>query len=562
MQTFPTQQSSSTRCLSQFFAKILIRRRLIRLHKDLTRRSFLSTLVMPAVCLIALGTLAVSARAQMVDNTQAINPINAGINKSLTQEIGTGRGNVNIPDSSLFIINRDAFRAVRRGRQLFQRKFTRVQGQGPGVDDGVGNIATTKEIGAGLADSCAACHGRPRGSAGVGGDVVTRPDSRSAPHLFGLGLKEMLADEMTSDMRAIRTKAVTSAKQIRKSVTLPLLTKGVSFGSITGNPDGSIDTSQVQGVNPDLRVRPFFAQGGTISMREFIVGALNAEMGLQAVDPDLAAASAGGRVITPSGMVLDGSQDAIEAPPAPDPVNGNEIDPALVDHLEFYLLNYFKPGISQHDPSANHGSKVFDQLGCATCHVENLTVNHDRRVADLNTVYDPVNGIFNRMFATATALIHKVNDNSGYPPLMVPNGQPFVVQDIYTDFKRHDLGPNFHERNWDGTIQTEFLTRPLWGVGSLGSLGHDGRSINLTEVILRHGGEAQASRDAFANLFSQGNEGDALDLLHFLGTLVLFPPDDTASNLDPGNRAAPNFPQSGHGSIKLTVLFNNPKDPE
>ncbi len=561
MRTF-AQQSSFMRCLSQFFAKILIRRRLIRLHKDLTRRSFLSTLVMPAVCLIALGTLAASARAQMVDNTQAINPINAGINKSLTQEIGTGRGNVNIPDSSLFIINRDAFRAVRRGRQLFQRKFTRVQGQGPGVDDGVGNIATTKEIGAGLADSCAACHGRPRGSAGVGGDVVTRPDSRSAPHLFGLGLKEMLADEMTSDMRAIRTKAVTSAKQIRKSVTLPLLTKGVSFGSITGNPDGSIDTSQVQGVNPDLRVRPFFAQGGTISMREFIVGALNAEMGLQAVDPDLAAASAGGRVITPSGMVLDGSQDAIEAPPAPDPVNGNEIDPALVDHLEFYLLNYFKPGISQKDPSANHGSKVFDQLGCATCHVENLTVNHDRRVADLNTVYDPVNGIFNRMFATATALIHKINDNSGYPPLMVPNGQPFVVQDIYTDFKRHDLGPNFHERNWDGTIQTEFLTRPLWGVGSLGSLGHDGRTINLTEVILRHGGEAQASRDAFANLFSQGNEGDAFDLLHFLGTLVLFPPDDTASNLDPGNRAAPNFPQSGHGSIKLTVLFNNPKDPE
>src|SRR5260370_1073143 len=483
MRTF-AQQFSFMRCLSQFFAKILIRRRLIRLHKDLTRRSFLSTLVMPAVCLIALGTLGVSARAKMVGNAQAISPINAGINKSLTQEIGTGRGNVNIPDSSLFIINRDAFRAVRRGRQLFQRKFTRVQGQGPGVDDGVGNIATTKEIGAGLADSCAACHGRPRGSAGVGGDVVTRPDSRSAPHLFGLGLKEMLADEMTSDMRAIRTKAVTSAKQIRKSVTLPLLTKGVSFGSITGNPDGSIDTSQVQGVNPDLRVRPFFAQGGTISMREFIVGALNAEMGLQAVDPDLAAASAGGRVITPSGMVLDGSQDAIEAPPAPDPANGNEIDPALVDHLEFYLLNYFKPGISQKDPSANHGSKVFDQLGCATCHVENLTVNHDRRVADLNTVYDPVNGIFNRMFATATALIHKVNDNSGYPPLMVPNGQPFVVQDIYTDFKRHDLGPNFHERNWDGTIQPEFLTRPLWAVAILASFGHDARPNHLTHLIL------------------------------------------------------------------------------
>ena len=271
---------------------------------------------------ICLGTLLLwpaVAVAQMVDNTQAINPINAGINKSLRQEIGASRGSVNTPDSSLFIINRDAFRAVRRGRQLFQRKFTRAQGQGPGIDDGVGNIGTTIGIGAGLADSCAACHGRPRGSAGLGGDVVTRPDSRNAPHLFGLGLREMLADEMTSDLRAVRSQAIASAKQKRQPVSLPLVTKGVSFGSITGNPDGSVNTSQVQGVDPDLRIRPFFAQGGTISMREFIVGALHGEMGLEAVDPDLAAASAGARVVTPSGMVLDGSQDAIEAPPPPDP---------------------------------------------------------------------------------------------------------------------------------------------------------------------------------------------------------------------------------------------------
>jgi hypothetical protein len=533
--------------------------------------------VVKASLKICAGTLLLwpaVAGAQMVDNTQATNPINAGINKSLTQEVGAGRGSVNTSDSSLFIINRDAFRAIRRGRQLFQRKFTRVQGQGAGIDDGVGDIATTIGIGAGLVDSCAGCHARPRGSAGFGGDVVTRPDSRSTPHLFGLGLKEMLADEMTADMRVIRSQAVTRAKQSGQLVTLPLVTKGVSFGSITANPDGSIDTSQVQGVNPDLRIRPFFAHGGTISIREFIVGALNAEMGLQSLDPDLQTASTGGTVTTPSGMMLDGStdpvthmaHDTIEVPPAPDPENGNEIDAALVDHLEFYLLNYFKPGIYQQDASSSHGLKVFNQLGCAACHVQNLTINHDRRVADVNTVYDPVNGIFNRIFATATALIHKVDDGSGYPPLMVPNGQPFVVQNIFTDFKRHDLGPNFHERNWDGSFQTEFLTKPLWGVGSLGSLGHDGRSINLVEVILRHGGEAQASRDAFANLFSQdqqsGDQGDAFDLLHFLSTLVLFPPDDTASNLDPGNPGAPNFPQSGHGSIKLTVLFNNPKDPE
>jgi hypothetical protein len=80
----------------------------------------------------------------------------------------------------------------------------------------------------------------------------------------------------------------------------------------------------------------------------------------------------------------------------------------------------------------------------------------------------------------------------------------------------------------------------------------------LTEVILRHGGEAQGERDAFAALPDQ-ERGLILD---FLNALVLFPPDDTASNLDPGNRAAAGFPQFGHGSIKLGALFNNPADPE
>ena len=133
-----------------------------------------------------------------------------------------------------------------------------------------------------------------------------------------------------------------------------------------------------------------------------------------------------------------------------------------------------------------------------------------------------------------------------------------MVKDIFTDFKRHDLGANFHERNWDGTLQTMFMTRALWGVGSTGPYGHDGRSMTLNDVILRHGGEAQAARNAFAAL----GPGDVNALLSFLNSLVLFPPDDTASTLDPGNPSAPNFPQFGHGSIKLGVLFNDPTDPE
>ena len=500
-----------------------------------------------------------NARAQMIDNTQATNPLNAGINKSLSEEVGAGRGNASVAGSSAYLIARDPFRSIRRGRQLFQRKFTTLQGQGPNEKDGVGDIAADNGIGAGLSDSCASCHGRPKGSGGAGGDVATRPDTRDAPHLFGLGLKEMLADEITADLRAIRDTALALARQRHRPVTVRLVGKGIEYGSLTAGANGSLDTSRVRGVDPDLRVRPFFAEGSTISIREFVVGALHNEMGLEASDdPDLTAAKAGGRVVTPSGMVLDGSKDRIEGPPEPDPHDGNEIDPALVDHLEFYLLNYFKPALYKQTSATEQGRSLFNRIGCASCHVPDLTINHDRRVADVETAYDPTRGIFNNLFATALPLFKDVDDGSGNPPMRVAAGSSFLVRNIFTDFKRHDVGPAFYERNWDGTTQKSFLTRPLWGVGSTGPYGHDGRSITLSEVVLRHGGEAQAERDAFAAL----SEGQADHLIQFLNSLVLFPPDDTASSLDPGDRTKNGFPQAGHGSIKLSVLFNDPADPE
>src|SRR6266850_1143208 len=217
-------------------------------------------------CLLVCVFCAASGFAQLIDNTQATSTAKSGINKSYADEIGPGRGDIMTFNSSLFIINRDPFRSIRRGRQLFQRKFTREQGQGPNNGDGHGDINTIGGIGAGLSDSCAACHGRPRGSAGVGGNVVTRPDSRDAPHLFGLGLKEMLADEITADLRSIKTQAIAEARQTGSAVTRALDSKGINYGSISASPNGSVDTSHVQGLNPDLRVRPFFHHGGTISI--------------------------------------------------------------------------------------------------------------------------------------------------------------------------------------------------------------------------------------------------------------------------------------------------------
>ncbi|MGH9496419.1 MAG: hypothetical protein ACRD3B_15570, partial [Candidatus Sulfotelmatobacter sp.] len=374
-------------------------------------------------CAAALLLLASAALAQQIDNTQATNTAAAGINKSLTDEIGAGRGSLLIPGSSIYLIKRDPYRSIRRGRQVFQRKFTHAQGQGPNEGDGGGDLNTDPAIGAGLTDSCALCHGRPRGSAGSGGNVATRPDSRDTPHLFGLGLREMLADEITSDLRNQQALAVKMAQQQKRAVTVNLASKGISYGSVTANPDGSIDTSKISGVDSDLRVKPFSAEGGVFSMRQFIVTAFHNEMGLEASsDPDILAASQGKRVVTPSGMVLDGSKDKVNPPPAPDPQNGNEIDPALVDHLEFYLLNYFKPAHDVQNSFTKHGRAVFNQIGCSSCHVANFTLNRDRRVADVETAYDPVNGVFNTLFSTASTLYKDVPDGSGFPNKKLPLG--------------------------------------------------------------------------------------------------------------------------------------------
>ena len=192
-------------------------------------------------------------------------------------------------------------------------------------------------------------------------------------------------------------------------------------------------------------------------------------------------------------------------------------------------------------------------IGCTSCHIQNFTIDHDRRLADVETVFDPANGKMNRLFATAETRWMQLEDGDAYP-LTLPQGESFEVKNIFTDFKRHDLGDAFHERNYDGSVTTHLMTEPLWGVGSTAPYGHDGRSINLEEVILRHGGEAQAQADAFAALTEDGQR----QIVEFLQTLILFPPDDTASNLNPGSDEGSLQDPARHGNINLGAIFQIP----
>lgn len=108
---------------------------------------------------------AVDANAQLaecdqIDENDQIVEAGACIDKSLSDQIGAGHGDELTPGSAVYLIKRDPARSIRRGRQLFQRKFTAYEGSGPRVNfTSMGDITETRALGAGLADSCAACHG-------------------------------------------------------------------------------------------------------------------------------------------------------------------------------------------------------------------------------------------------------------------------------------------------------------------------------------------------------------------------------------------------------------------
>ena len=94
--------------------------------------SGMKTLATAAWC-VCIGALAIPVAAQLVDRTMSPNALNEGINKSYAQQAGVGRGDAMTADSSAYIIGRDPFRAIRRGRQLFQRKFSMAQGSARGT---------------------------------------------------------------------------------------------------------------------------------------------------------------------------------------------------------------------------------------------------------------------------------------------------------------------------------------------------------------------------------------------------------------------------------------------
>ena len=93
----------------------------------------------------------------------------------------------------------------------------------------------------------------------------------------------------------------------------------------------------------------------------------------------------------------------------------------------------------------------------------------------------------------------------------------------HPDCRLHDMGPGLADNLPEGNASgAEWRTSPLWSLGlNAGVAGgqeaylHDGRARNLSEAILWHGGEGEASKELFRTMSSSNRAA----LLKFLQSL-------------------------------------------
>ena len=106
------------------------------------------------------------------------------------------------------------------------------------------------------------------------------------------------------------------------------------------------------------------------------------------------------------------------------------------------------------------GSSLFNQIGCAICHVRSITT------APPGTVINQ--GAFTVPAALGNKIIHPFSD--------------FLLHNVGT-------GDGIVQNGGQGT-RNMVRTAPLWGMRSRDRLLHDGGTLTRNEAILRHGGQA------------------------------------------------------------------------
>jgi hypothetical protein len=400
------------------------------------------------------------------------------------------------------------------------------------------------------ANSCFGCHAQPFGIIGGGGDFVANVfvlaqrfdfatfdaldalptrgtlaengvaatlddigNSRATLGMFGSGFIEMLARQMTVELQSIRD-------ALAPGTSVDLVTKGVHFGALARQLDGSWDTRSVVGLPapsidadngpPSLLVRPFHQVGAVVSLREFTNNAMNHHHGIQATERF-------GPGADPDG---DGFVD--------------ELSRADVTAATLYQATMAVPGrVIPRNPALEAairtGERLFGEIGCTGCHIPRLPLAQKGWVFSEPNPFNPPGNL--QVGDVEPLRVDLTDRRLPGPRLAVDQGRVWVP--AYTDLKIHDItsGPDDPNREPLDMLQAAgspelhqgngaFLTRKLWGAANEPPYFHHGKFTTLREAVHGHAGEALDSAQAYRAL-SAGQQ-DAV--IEFLKSLQVLPP--------------------------------------
>ncbi len=179
-----------------------------------------------------------------------------------------------------------------------------------------------------------------------------------------------------------------------------------------------------------------------------------------------------------------------------------------IDHFTRFIRATKAPPRDQtlaQTSEAQEGSKLFDRIGCATCHVPEM-VSAPAGTAINGGAFTVPDALGSKRFHPySDFLLHNVGTGDGIA---------VAVEEHY--------GKEAMKHHWDKftyesllTAANRVRTAPLWGVRTHSRLMHDGNSLTLTDAILRHKREAEEVTKRFRRLSTQQKES----LLTFLKSL-------------------------------------------
>jgi len=444
------------------------------------------------------------------------------------------------------------------GESLFTANWTIQEGGGRPLTKGTGNPLADagspllfprnfNRISAPDMNSCAGCHNKPivggggefgtlvfvlgqrfdfatfdhadtihtRGTVDEAGNFATEQtiaNGRKTVAMSGSGFIEALAREITTDLRALRD-------TIPAGSSAPLISKGISFGTLSRDLSGNWITSGVTGLPPQalatggpaspptLILQPFHQVGNVISIRQFTNNAFNHHHGIQSTER--------------FGVNTDPDGDGVM----------NELTRADVTAVTLFQAAMAVPGrVIPNDPTIReaivNGASKFRSIGCTDCHIPSLPLSNENFCEP--SPYNPAGNL--RLSDGVPPVCIDLTDNRLPKPRLKSKGGVIQVT-AFTDLKLHDITTGLGDPNREPLNQNApagspaffagngmFLTRKLWGIANQHPFMHHGQFTTMRQAVLAHAGEALTSRTAFQALAPY----DQNSIIEFLKSLQIF----------------------------------------